>query len=188
MLSTPKCTMGKCCPVVHPPPHGHSKKERNKNKEKKGIKNVFICVYMYLYNWKFIFSFFADFEIVHPFISDTSGNPVSHDNFHGNRFKRDSSRRNILYLNITGQGHTFEIQLTENDNLLAPGFKVYHRKKSRLSGKVMETEEAASDHLQTASCHYSGNVHSHGGKAALSICDGLVSIKNRSEVFEIRGI
>lgn len=125
--------------------------------------------------WKILF--FADFEIVHPTLSDISGNTVSHFHLHGNRVKRDSSSRtDTLYLNITGHGQTFEIHLVENRNLLAPGFKVYHRKKSGGSGEQVETVETPSDSFPTTNCHFSGKVHSHEGRAALSLCDGLVSI------------
>nr|XP_022335745.1 A disintegrin and metalloproteinase with thrombospondin motifs 16-like [Crassostrea virginica] len=119
----------------------------------------------------------SDFEIVHPTLSDISGNTVSHFHLHGNRVKRDSSSRtDTLYLNITGHGQTFEIHLVENRNLLAPGFKVYHRKKSRGSGEQVETVETPSDSFPTTNCHFSGKVHSHEGRAALSLCDGLSGI------------
>lgn len=120
----------------------------------------------------------ADFEIVHPVLSDISGNTVSHAQLHGNRFKRDSSRTNTLFLNITGQGQAFEIHLNENRNLLAPGFKVYHRKRSKDSAEVVDTVESSSgsSYHQSTTCHYSGKERSQGGRAALSLCDGLNGI------------
>lgn len=131
--------------------------------------------------WKetiWLFLFFVDFEIVHPVLSDISGNTVSHAQLHGNRFKRDSARTDTLYLNITGQGQAFEIHLNENRNLLAPGFKVYHRKRSKDSAEVVETVESSSGspYHQSTTCHYSGRERSRGGRAALSLCDGLVSM------------
>lgn len=125
-----------------------------------------------------IFLFFVGFEIVHPVLSDISGNTVSHAQLHGNRFKRDSARTDTLYLNITGQGQAFEIHLNENRNLLAPGFKVYHRKRSKDSAEVVETVESSSGspYHQSTTCHYSGRERSRGGRAALSLCDGLVSM------------
>uniref|UniRef100_A0A8W8JTA6 Peptidase M12B propeptide domain-containing protein n=1 Tax=Magallana gigas TaxID=29159 RepID=A0A8W8JTA6_MAGGI len=120
----------------------------------------------------------AGFEIVHPVLSDISGNTVSHAQLHGNRFKRDSARTDTLYLNITGQGQAFEIHLNENRNLLAPGFKVYHRKRSKDSAEVVETVESSSGgpYHQSTTCHYSGRERSRGGRAALSLCDGLNGI------------
>lgn len=148
-----------------------------------GIYNCTLSVISFFETWlkkllNYFFGLFVDFEIVHPVLSDISGNIVSHSQLHGNRFKRDSSRTDTLYLNITGQGQKFEIHLNENRNLLAPGFKVYHRKRSKDSPEVVETLESSSGgpYHQSTTCHYSGREKSRGGRAALSLCDGLVSV------------
>ncbi|CAC5398721.1 A disintegrin and metalloproteinase with thrombospondin motifs 5,A disintegrin and metalloproteinase with thrombospondin motifs 18,A disintegrin and metalloproteinase with thrombospondin motifs 16 [Mytilus coruscus] len=118
-------------------------------------------------------------EIVIPFIVDSDGSFVSHELSHHVRHKRSStlssSSSPYLYVNITGFGQTFHIDLKEEKELLAPGFKVYHRQNNVNSHKetFVRSQEKPWDETR---CHFSGKVRSHRGTAALSVCDGMRGI------------
>ncbi|XP_076112520.1 A disintegrin and metalloproteinase with thrombospondin motifs 16-like isoform X2 [Mytilus galloprovincialis] len=120
-------------------------------------------------------------EIVIPYIVDSDGSFVSHELSHHIRHKRSSpssssSSSPYLYVNITGFSQTFQIDLKEEKELLAPGFKVYHRQNNVNSHKetFVRSQEKPWDETR---CHFSGKVRSHRhGTAALSVCDGMRGI------------
>ena len=69
----------------------------------------------------------------------------------------------------------FDMELWENDALIARGFKIYRRTTLRRA----DTEKEI-DHDDVFGCHFSGRVRSHADTpVSLSICNGLVS-KNHS--------
>ena len=117
---------------------------------------------------------------MNPLVVDRDGNLVSHELSHSHILHRRSissvqSSSHYLFVNITGFGQTFQIDLEEEKDLLAPGFKVYHRHnyiKSHID-TLIRSQEKPWDETR---CHFSGKVRSHrSGRAALSVCDGIVS-------------
>jgi hypothetical protein len=70
----------------------------------------------------------------------------------------------------------FELELWENDNLLAPGFKIYRR--TTLKETDAEKEVPQED---VYGCHFSGHIKDKKhSPASISICNGLVSNKSTS--------
>ena len=117
------------------------------------------------------------YEIVFPeIIEEESGilvNDVS--NFVKRRKRGSGYLRKPLEVSISGSGEQFKLELWENNDLVAPGFKIYHRKTLKDS-----SSEHSGDHKvienEVHGCHFTGSVKSHGNTpASISICHGMVS-------------
>ena len=116
---------------------------------------------------------------MYPHVTDSSGSSISQDfHLHGNRHRRGASHidthSRTLYLNISGQGQNFHLKVISNDKLLAPGFKVYHRKhhnRTLFESEVLPSEET----WKYSNCHFSGKLTSRDDSStAISLCDGVV--------------
>ncbi|XP_021354644.1 A disintegrin and metalloproteinase with thrombospondin motifs 18-like [Mizuhopecten yessoensis] len=136
-----------------------------------------------------------DFDITIPKLYDSEGHYVSHEqlrlHFHqqqfhhpGNRERRDTSyqKPNVseLQADVEGFGHKFQIKLWQNQQLLAPGFKVYRRGHQRHG---MQEDQAETTRAWSQSqCQYTGSVTSHNGApVSISLCDGVSGVIRTAE-------
>ncbi|XP_048253836.1 A disintegrin and metalloproteinase with thrombospondin motifs 16-like [Haliotis rufescens] len=116
----------------------------------------------------------ADYSVVYPSQVDVNGNLLSDDPAQTVRHRRSADPGTVrdLYLNLTGDSIHFHLKLSLNRKLLAPGFKVYHRKPSNLSHVDTDSVSGAE-----SDCMYRGKVLSHDDSmAALSLCNGVTGI------------
>lgn len=112
-----------------------------------------------------------------------------------NRRKRSTFSINV---NVTGFGDIFHLELWVNQDLLAPGFRIYHRqhlhnqqpRQKNNGGNVGDQTDAEPEESnpgvrvgtqeevdRALACQLAGSVRSHGDTpVAISICDGIVSI------------
>lgn len=75
-----------------------------------------------------------------------------------------------LEISISGGGEMFDLELWENDNLFAPGFKIYHRQTLKQANTERELPND-----EVFGCHFTGHLRERtGSPAAVSICNGLV--------------
>lgn len=116
-----------------------------------------------------------NYEIVFPeIIEDESGllvNDVS--NFVKRRKRGSGYSHKPLEVSISGSGEKFRLELWENNDLVAPGFKIYHRKTLNDSaGERVGNHRVVENEIH--GCHFTGNVKSHGNSpASISICNGM---------------
>lgn len=106
---------------------------------------------------------------------DGGDNVVSRDWKKVARHKRSTIGRSVIHVNISGFGEKFNLELWENKKLLAPGFKVYHRKN--VSNDTIDEEQTSAEELENdLACLYTGNVRNHNNNpVAVNVCDGMVS-------------
>ena len=82
---------------------------------------------------------FAEFQIAYPVAWDGDQNehiPLQH--LHATwRSKRSLTSTPALNINLTAFGHHFHLQVWENKDLLAPGFKIYRRHHRPATAKVV---------------------------------------------------
>ena len=79
-------------------------------------------------------------------------------------------------MSISGSGEHFKLELWENYNLVAPGFKIYHRKTLQDADGEQKRDDSVVEN-EIHGCHFTGSVKSHGNMpASVSICNGMVSI------------
>jgi hypothetical protein len=115
------------------------------------------------------------YTIVYPQIIDNkAGIMVNNVKNYVRRRKRTLGGENKpLEISISGGKEMFDLELWENDKLLAPGFKIYRRTtlKNSQSDKEVRQEDVYG-------CHFTGHVKAKSNNpASLSICNGLVSCK-----------
>ncbi|XP_063781564.1 A disintegrin and metalloproteinase with thrombospondin motifs 7 isoform X2 [Pseudophryne corroboree] len=115
-------------------------------------------------------SFSLDSDIVHPVRVDEHGSFLTFDLIPRNLQKRgvSSSTSPSLYYEIRYQGVELTFNLSQNHELLAPGYVSEWR-----SGGLREAEIIS---RPSSSCHMQGEVQTHHqrvGNAAISICGGL---------------
>ncbi|KAG9488974.1 hypothetical protein GDO78_005142 [Eleutherodactylus coqui] len=115
-------------------------------------------------------SFSPDADIVHPVRVDEQGRFLSYELTPRNLQKRglSSSTGSSTYYGIKYQGIELTFNLSQNHQLLAPGFVTEWR-----TGGIRESRIVS---RPSSSCHMQGEVqthHHHVGNAAISICSGL---------------
>ena len=130
-----------------------------------------ICKTMFQF---FVFFTSDSFTIVYPEVVENRAGIVINDvKGYVRRRKRTAGLENKpLEISISGGGEMFDLELWENDDLFAPGFKIYHRQtiKQAESEKELPQEDVLG-------CHFTGHLRERrGNTAALSICNGLVSV------------
>ncbi|XP_060604229.1 A disintegrin and metalloproteinase with thrombospondin motifs 18-like isoform X2 [Ruditapes philippinarum] len=111
------------------------------------------------------------YTIVYPQIIDNkAGIMVNNVKNYVRRRKRTLGGENKpLEISISGGKEMFDLELWENDKLLAPGFKIYRRTtlKNSQSDKEVRQEDVYG-------CHFTGHVKAKSNnQASLSICNGL---------------
>ena len=120
-----------------------------------------------------------NFEIVFPeIIEDDHGRLVDDVSTFAKRRKRNSGNlHKPLEISISGSGEKFKLELWENRDLVAPGFKIYHRKTLKDSDEERPDDSSVIEN-EVHGCHFTGSVKSHGmgnTQASVSICNGMVS-------------
>ncbi|XP_044135279.1 A disintegrin and metalloproteinase with thrombospondin motifs 7-like isoform X1 [Bufo gargarizans] len=115
-------------------------------------------------------SFSLDADIVHPVRVDEHGSFLTYDLTPRNLQKRglSSSTGSSTYYEIKYKGVELTFNLSQNHQLLAPGFVSEWR-----NGGIRESRIVS---RPSSSCHMQGEVqthHQHVGNAAISICRGL---------------
>lgn len=124
-------------------------------------------------NYENIFFLVTDsYTIVYPEVIENKAGIVINDvKSYVRRRKRTLGTDNKpLEISISGGGQMFDLELWENDNLFAPGFKIYHRQTM----KQAETEKEL-PHEDIFGCHFTGHLRERStNPAAISICNGLV--------------
>lgn len=118
-------------------------------------------------------SFSLDADIVHPVRVDEHGSFLTYDLTPRNLQKRglSSSTGSSTYYEIKYKGVELTFNLSQNHQLLAPGFVSEWR-----NGGIHESRIVS---RPTSSCHMHGEVQTHHhlvGNAAISICSGLRGI------------
>ncbi|KAL4235464.1 hypothetical protein ACF0H5_007100 [Mactra antiquata] len=103
------------------------------------------------------------------------------------------SRRSVssnIFINISTKLDVYQIKLIPNNDLLGPGFKIYHRHGENSTHMAYNVNTTDSDDISTqhddiitktdditdevSKCHYKGEVTSHdNAPAAFSLCGGL---------------
>lgn len=120
----------------------------------------------------------SDFSVVHPEKVDRNGQYMSYSlshHFSSGRHKRDlGSSHGRVYYNLHYKGRDLFFNLTTNKHLVANDY-ILERRHSELN----HTQQFVS---KDNACHLIGTVtySNHVGKAAISTCEGLVSIINSS--------
>lgn len=116
-----------------------------------------------------------NYEIVFPeILQDDDGQLVNDVSSFAKRRKRNSGHlHKPLEISISGSGENLKLELWENTNLVAPGFKIYHRKTLKDSeGEVADDYSVIENEVH--GCHFTGSVKSHGNTpASVSICNGM---------------
>ncbi|XP_046367017.1 A disintegrin and metalloproteinase with thrombospondin motifs 16-like isoform X2 [Haliotis rufescens] len=122
-----------------------------------------------------------EYEVVFPYVFDGGDNVVSRDWKKVARHKRSTIGRSVIHVNISGFGENFNLELWENKKLLAPGFKVYHRKN--VSNDTIDEEQTSAEELENdLACLYTGNVRNHNNNpVAVNVCDGMKGIIRTAE-------
>lgn len=70
----------------------------------------------------------SDYQVVYPVAWDQDERHIPIHTLHQTWRRRRSLRVSpTLNINLTGFGHDFHLELWQNEELLAPGFKIYHR-------------------------------------------------------------
>ncbi|XP_071959244.1 A disintegrin and metalloproteinase with thrombospondin motifs 18-like isoform X2 [Antedon mediterranea] len=113
-----------------------------------------------------------DYQITVPFQVNSDGNYLSH-NLRPSRRRRslldDIEDGGLVHFKVAGFGEEFHLELSINENLVAPGFAVQKRKNGK---NVMEEYIPEIDN-----CHYNGNSQHHkDSKIAVSLCNGLTGL------------
>ncbi|XP_041376065.1 A disintegrin and metalloproteinase with thrombospondin motifs 16-like isoform X2 [Gigantopelta aegis] len=122
----------------------------------------------------------SDPDIVIPTLVDSSGNFLSHDFHLLNREKRGTIEQSVIYVNVSGFGNTFHMELSENKKLLAPGFKVYRRKN--FSNTTVDLPEETDQVENALRCLYTGYVKNHNNShVAINICNGVKGVIRTAE-------
>ncbi|XP_025116256.1 A disintegrin and metalloproteinase with thrombospondin motifs 18-like [Pomacea canaliculata] len=132
-----------------------------------------------------------DFEIVFPVVWDQEERlPLRalHEKWRHKRSVRSPAAPSpSLGVNVTAFGQLFQLQLSPNEELLAPGFRIYHRYSHTVghsddadqdvAGQVDSQVASQEEVDKEMSCHLSGSVRSHQDwPAAISICGGMKGI------------
>lgn len=115
----------------------------------------------------------AEFKIVYPeIVKHENGFVVNDVKKYVRRSKRTlGNKRKPLEISISGGDELFELELWENDNLFADGFKIYHRQTLKQS-----QEDRELPHQDVYGCFFTGHVKEKSKQSAsISICNGLVS-------------
>ncbi|XP_041376695.1 A disintegrin and metalloproteinase with thrombospondin motifs 3-like [Gigantopelta aegis] len=104
-----------------------------------------------------------DFEVVFTSYIDVNGMIISHDQLNHSRRRRNapsssssSSLDQDIFMNITGKRVHFHLRLSPNKKLLAPGFKVYHRRHANTSD-IRGNTFTDSTHNELRDCIYTEN-------------------------------
>ena len=123
-------------------------------------------------------AFLSDtYEIVFPEIIEEESGVLINDvsNFAKRRKRGSGYVHTPLEVSISGSGEQFKLELWENDHLVAPGFKIYHRKTLQdVNGEEQRDDSVVENEIH--GCHFTGRVKSHGHTpASISICNGMVS-------------
>ena len=91
-------------------------------------------------------------------------------NSNSNQDGRPSNKAAILNYKFAAHGQDFHLEISQNEELLAPNFAIQRRK----NGRTEHVEYIP----ELENCHYVGKSLSHPeSTVAVSICDGLVSSK-----------
>ncbi|XP_050399474.1 A disintegrin and metalloproteinase with thrombospondin motifs 16 isoform X2 [Patella vulgata] len=120
-----------------------------------------------------------DYEIVIPEVYTSDGTKIT-DSIYHKRHKRSITQHHLLKIDISSLSEQFQLELWENKELLAPGFKVYHRKdkKGNSSDEAVSSDEIEKE----AACLYTGRATSHqNNTVALSVCDGIKGVIRTAE-------
>lgn len=123
----------------------------------------------------------SEFELLVPHKVDRSGTFLSfhlphffHHNFAAHRLKRDFNHHEAVHYKLHFDGSDHVVELLPNHGFISPSFvRETHFKDSgrTLRGRRMDSKPPLM-------CHYTGQVQGiDGSRAALSTCDGLVSVK-----------
>lgn len=122
--------------------------------------------------------FISEYEVIQPEVFHSNYADIHTDH----RRSRRSASSNV-FINISTKQDIYQIKLVPNNDLLAPGFKIYHRHDN--SSHMIDDATNDPDDITTQSdditeevseCHYKGEVISHdNAPAAFSLCGGLVS-------------
>ena len=116
----------------------------------------------------------AALDIVHPVRVDAGGSFLSYELWPRALRKRDVSARPAApaFYELQYRGRELRFNLTANSHLLAPGFVSETRRRGGLG--------RAHIRARAPTCHLLGEVQDpelEGGLAAISACDGLVSVR-----------
>lgn len=116
----------------------------------------------------------AALDIVHPVRVDAGGSFLSYELWPRALRKRDVSARPTApaFYELQYRGRELRFNLTANPHLLAPGFVSETRRHGGLGRAHIRASAPA--------CHLLGEVQDpelEGGLAAISACDGLVSVR-----------
>ncbi|XP_033114520.1 A disintegrin and metalloproteinase with thrombospondin motifs 16-like [Anneissia japonica] len=117
-----------------------------------------------------------DYQIVIPFQVNSKGSYLSH-NLYPSRKRRglsDDGKASAVHYKVEGFGEEFHLELSINDDLVAPGFAVQRRKNGN---SIMEEYIP-----EIENCHFSGHSRHHeGSKIAVSLCNGLTGLIRTAE-------
>lgn len=122
----------------------------------------------------FFLYFTESYTIVYPEVVENRAGIVINDvkSYVRRRKRTLGTDHKPLEISISGGGQIFDLELWENDNLFAPGFKIYHRQTL----KQAQAEKEQLPHEDILGCHFTGHLRERvGNTAAISICNGLVS-------------
>lgn len=116
----------------------------------------------------------AALDIVHPVRVDAGGSFLSYELWPRALRKRDVAARRAApaFYELQYRGRELRFNLTANPHLLAPGFVSETRRRGGLGRAHIRARAPA--------CHLLGEVQDpelEGGLAAVSACDGLVSVR-----------
>lgn len=107
--------------------------------------------------------FSSDYQLIYPIISEE---PHISTVYSSQRHRRSAPQlRNDLFLNFTAFNQTFQLHLRRNGHFVAPHSFVQYRYYN-VSSSTESIEKQ---------CYFKGKVASRRGKAAVSLCDGVVS-------------
>lgn len=122
-----------------------------------------------------------EFELLVPHKVDRTGEFLSfhlpqffQHNFDAHRLKRDFNHHEAVYYKLHFNGNDHVVELLPNHGFISPSMvRETHFKDS---GRTLQGRRMNKKPLLM--CHYTGQVQdSDGSRAALSTCDGLVSVE-----------
>lgn len=105
---------------------------------------------------------FTDYQFIHPIVLEYPTSSMHTSQRH--RRSLDNLREDLL-LSFTAFNQTFQLHLRRNNHFLAGNSKIQYR-----HGNTSSSSENIG-----GNCYFRGKISSVRGKAAVSLCDGMVS-------------